>query len=87
MTAALDGGGPPNERDPILRMPRPTPYPPGSPEKVEILAERFARGEFLFHPDDAKGGGYVPDVRTRGGYHRGNGEIETGPRVRRLLVD
>jgi hypothetical protein len=27
---------------------------PGSPEKIRVLAQRFARRESLFHPDDVK---------------------------------
>lgn len=35
-------------------LPRPTEFLPGSPEKVLILQDRFARGERLFHPADAR---------------------------------
>ena len=31
----------------------PTKHSPGTPEKIAILAERFARGESLWHPEDA----------------------------------
>ncbi|MBK9181471.1 MAG: hypothetical protein IPM45_18320 [Acidimicrobiales bacterium] len=31
----------------------PTAHPPGSAGKVEVMAERAARGEGIFHPDDA----------------------------------
>jgi hypothetical protein len=31
----------------------PTTAPPGSPEKVDVLAERARRRQPLFHPDDA----------------------------------
>lgn len=33
--------------------PAPTDHPPGSPGKVEVLAERFARRVSLWHADDA----------------------------------
>lgn len=33
----------------------PTDHPPGSPGKLAVLADRAARGEDLFHPDDAEG--------------------------------
>ncbi len=33
----------------------PTTALPGSEEKIRVLAERFARGEDLWHPDDARG--------------------------------
>lgn len=36
------------------KMPRPTRALPGTPEKVRVLAERFARGEELYHPLDAR---------------------------------
>ncbi len=26
---------------------------PGSPEKIEVMAERYRRRQELFHPDDA----------------------------------
>jgi hypothetical protein len=32
----------------------PTDALPGSPEKVRVLAERFRRGDALWHPLDAK---------------------------------
>lgn len=32
---------------------RPTQAPPGSPAKVAVLEQRAARGECLWHPDDA----------------------------------
>lgn len=31
----------------------PTTANPGTPEKMQVLAERSARGEQLWHPDDA----------------------------------
>jgi hypothetical protein len=31
----------------------PTPHMPGSPEKIEVMAERYRRRQELFHPDDA----------------------------------
>lgn len=34
-------------------MPEPTTAPPGTPEKEQVLAERAARGQNLWHPDDA----------------------------------
>lgn len=38
-----------------LRMPRtPTAAPPGSEAKIEVMCERAARGERLFHPGDAR---------------------------------
>jgi hypothetical protein len=41
-------------RNPGRRMPdSPTSAPPGSPEKVAVLEARAARGEILWHPDDA----------------------------------
>jgi hypothetical protein len=33
-------------------QPVPTGAVPGSPEKIEVLARRAARGEALWHPDD-----------------------------------
>jgi hypothetical protein len=36
-------------------MPEPTAAPPGTPEKVAVLAARAERGETMFHPDDATG--------------------------------
>lgn len=36
------------------RLPQePTTALPGTPDKVAVMAERAARGETLFHPDDA----------------------------------
>lgn len=35
------------------RLPEPTTARPGSEEKIAVLARRWARGEALFHPDDA----------------------------------
>jgi hypothetical protein len=37
-----------------LVMPKPTLALPGSKEKKKVLAERYMRGEFLWHPMDAK---------------------------------
>ena len=31
----------------------PTPFAPGSDEKISVLEQRAAAGEALFHPDDA----------------------------------
>ncbi len=33
--------------------PRPTEQLPGTPGKVEVLAERFRKGQSLWHPQDA----------------------------------
>jgi transcriptional regulator with XRE-family HTH domain len=41
------------------RLPVPTDALPGSPRKVQVLAERQARGEQLHHPDDARDDGRV----------------------------
>lgn len=46
------GGG---NRGTGLREPEPTAAPPGSPEKVEVLADRAERGERLWSDRDAKG--------------------------------
>ncbi len=35
------------------RLDKPTAFPPGSPEKVAVLARRAKEGLILFHPDDA----------------------------------
>lgn len=35
-------------------LPEPTTYTPGSWDKVEILAQRLAKGQQLWHPDDAE---------------------------------
>jgi hypothetical protein len=35
-------------------LPAPTDAPPGSRRKVRVMAYRFARGEELFHPLDAR---------------------------------
>lgn len=32
----------------------PTAWPPGTPEKVEVMKRRADRGEQVFHPDDAR---------------------------------
>lgn len=40
-------------RRPPRRPASPTSAPPGSEEKVAVLAERARRHERLFHPDDA----------------------------------
>lgn len=46
------------------RTPQPTTALPGTPEKVEVLAQRFARGESLHHPDDARFDGPLdPELR------------------------
>lgn len=34
-------------------LPSPTTCPPGSPGKIEALAERFMKGQVLHHPEDA----------------------------------
>jgi hypothetical protein len=31
---------------------QPTPYPPGSPGKIQVLTERAEKGMPLFHPSD-----------------------------------
>lgn len=47
-----------DDQEPAPLMPgEPTQYPPGSPGKIAIMAERAARGEALFHPLDRKGTG------------------------------
>lgn len=33
-------------------LPTPTRCTPGSPEKVEVLRQRYASGVFLHHPED-----------------------------------
>lgn len=33
-------------------LPTPTDAEPGSSQKIDVLAERVARGERLWHPDD-----------------------------------
>jgi hypothetical protein len=38
--------------EPISRPGEPTSAPPGSPTKIEVLTERAARREALFHPGD-----------------------------------
>lgn len=39
------------------------PYLPGTPGKIEFMADRAERGVQVFHPKDAKyGGGTMPDV-------------------------
>ena len=38
-----------------VRPPLPTEAPPGSPEKVAVLAQRALRGEALYSPSDATG--------------------------------
>jgi hypothetical protein len=39
---------------PGKRLPsEPTTYPPGSPQKIQVMAERAFLGEFLYHPGDA----------------------------------
>lgn len=35
-------------------LPEPTKYEPGTWSKVEALAERLAKGQQLWHPEDAK---------------------------------
>lgn len=40
--------------EPALTEPTPTTARPGTPEKVEVMAARAARGEWLFHPLDAR---------------------------------
>ncbi len=61
--------------------PAPTDHPPGSPEKVEVLAERFAAGVALWHPHDG-----AEQFRRR----RGDGPIARKvqePAVRKILLD
>lgn len=55
-------------------LPRPTTARPGTPEKVQVLSDRLAAGEQLWHPDDAQGvGSPRPHPRTgkkgRGGIY------------------
>lgn len=38
-----------------LTLPEPTWYRPGSNEKIEVLKQRFANRQHLFHPMDAGG--------------------------------
>jgi|GEM_PF-6668926 len=38
--------------DPILGVPEPTMAGPGTPEKIEVLRERFMLGQFLWHDED-----------------------------------
>lgn len=42
------------------KRPQPTTAVPGSLEKIKVLAERLARGEALWHPDDADMSGANP---------------------------
>lgn len=35
-----------------LPLPRPTKAAPGTEEKIRVLAQRFARGQQLWHPND-----------------------------------
>ncbi len=59
----------------LPRPGEPTSYPPGSDGKLAVLAERFARGERLHHPLDARlqtaadvqAAGNPMDGRRRGG--------------------
>lgn len=37
-----------------LKTPVPTAALPGTPEKVEVMRKRYANGEHLHHPKDAK---------------------------------
>ena len=53
-----------DELDTIYARKRPLPEPtqerPGTPAKIRVMRQRIARGEMLYHPDDAKitdGGG------------------------------
>jgi hypothetical protein len=48
------------------RTPAPCPYPPGSPERLEEMARRAARGEQLHHPEDATGDGLVAPPLPKG---------------------
>ena len=48
---ARRGNGIGNRVTPLPAMP--TMAMPGTPEKIEVLTERFARGETLWHPKDA----------------------------------
>jgi hypothetical protein len=41
------------DRDDEPPLPTPTTAPPGSAAKLAVLRERAARGERLWHPDDA----------------------------------
>ena len=34
-------------------LPQPTDFPPGSPDKVQLMRERLERDEHLWHPNDA----------------------------------
>jgi hypothetical protein len=42
------------EPEPVLKMPQPTTHRPGTEEKIVVLANRFAAGEKLYHPEDEK---------------------------------
>lgn len=35
-------------------LPEPVPYPPGSPEKVEVMEKRAMLHQHLFHPADGR---------------------------------
>ena len=48
--------------DPKLKKPKPTKYEPGSPEKIDVLRQRVASGEDLWHEDDPRfNNSYTPD--------------------------
>lgn len=49
----LDGMGRGPDWQPAVAEPRePTPAPPGSAAKIEVLAARYVAGEPLWHPND-----------------------------------
>lgn len=50
---ALDNGTPQDHITPRPLPARPTLAGPGTSAKVEVMRERWARGEHLHHPDDA----------------------------------
>ncbi|MFN8740712.1 MAG: hypothetical protein ACK5YR_12375 [Pirellula sp.] len=49
------------DREPVELDSKPTKHPPGSPEKIEVLRERFEKNLFLYHPCDNK------ELRPRAG--------------------
>ncbi len=60
----------------------PTQAPPGSPEKIAVLAARYAAGVALWHPDDAAG----PPPRQRPPGTRGAFTAGNWPAVRAILL-
>ncbi len=54
LKADQDKGGMPDLTGGRPHPAEPTDALPGSPEKVDVLAERASRGEVLWHPDDAR---------------------------------